>query len=475
MKRITIIFTLSLVVSLQLNAQTVVETVSSGTSGDATLKIEADTDNNNEADNPRIELKQDGGQTGAYIGFNADWGGVAPDNLFRIGTRYSGVDNFTRFIINPQNGNVGIGTTAPEEKLHVNGTTTITADIGSVTSSHWQTGAHTLELQNSDAGDVVLSFHRAGHTNAAIKHSSLGGLIFSGSGGFDANHLFLKSNGYFGIGTTAPASQLDVRTVDNKGIWINYNNESAITFRPNNGNSVFHLSHGHDNRLHISQGSTVGAGKLMTFVNSGNVGIGTTNPSSKLHVFNDGNRNGLTIENSSTSMTNYGLTVNNTATTNGYLLRLRSSGIDKVTVTGIGNVGIGTTTPDAKLAVNGNIHTKEVKVDLIGWSDFVFEDSYKLPTLKEVEQHIKEKGHLKDIPSAEEVKKEGIYLGEMDSKLLQKIEELMLYTIKQQKEIETQFRKIEKLEKENSELQSLSNRLDEIEQLLSNKTNKTQN
>ncbi|MCL6294858.1 hypothetical protein [Jejuia spongiicola] len=342
---------------------------------------------------------------------------------------------------------VGIGTTTPDEKLHVNGTTTITADIGTVTSSHWHTGAHTLELQNSDAGDAVLSFHRAGYSNAAIKHSSLGGLTFSGSGAFNANHLFIKSNGYLGVGTTAPASQLDVRTVDNKGIWINYNNESAITFRPNNGNSVFHLSHGHDNRLYISQGSTVGAGKLMTFVNSGNVGIGTTNPSSKLHVFNDGNRNGLTIENSSTSMTNYGLTVNNTATTNGYLLRLRSSGIDKVIVTGIGNVGIGTTTPDAKLAVNGNIHTKEVKVDLIGWSDFVFKNSYKLPTLKEVEQHIKEKGHLKDIPSAEEVKKDGIYLGEMDSKLLQKIEELMLYTIEQQKQIDILLNRITELEK----------------------------
>lgn len=88
-----------------------------------------------------------------------------------------------------------------------------------------------------------------------------------------------------------------------------------------------------------------------------------------------------------------------------------------------------------KLAVNGNIRAKEIKVET-DWADFVFEKEYNLATLKEVESHIIKNGHLKDIPSASEVKKNGIYLGEMNSKLLQKIEELTLYTIQQQKEIE---------------------------------------
>ena len=89
------------------------------------------------------------------------------------------------------------------------------------------------------------------------------------------------------------------------------------------------------------------------------------------------------------------------------------------------------------------------------WSDFVFYEDYDLPTLTEVENHIKEKGHLKDIPSAEEVAKDGFYLGAMDAKLLQKIEELTLYTIGQQKEIE-------QLKKENIEIKQLNQKLLEV-------------
>jgi len=103
---------------------------------------------------------------------------------------------------------------------------------------------------------------------------------------------------------------------------------------------------------------------------------------------------------------------------------------------GGGNVGIGTHYPTNKLDVNGTIHSKEVKVDMIGWSDFVFKKEYDLPTLSEVEKHIAEKGHLENIPNEEEVLKDGIKLGEMNAKLLQKIEELTLYIIELDKKAE---------------------------------------
>jgi len=109
---------------------------------------------------------------------------------------------------------------------------------------------------------------------------------------------------------------------------------------------------------------------------------------------------------------------------------------DVMVLVGNGNVGIGIPNPNNKLDVNGTIHSKEVKVDMTGWSDFVFKKEYNLPTLEQIEKHIAEKGHLENIPNEEEVLNNGINLGEMNSKLLQKIEELTLYLIEQNKKTE---------------------------------------
>ena len=104
------------------------------------------------------------------------------------------------------------------------------------------------------------------------------------------------------------------------------------------------------------------------------------------------------------------------------------------------NIGIGTSnfTDGAdtyRLSVNGAIRANRVRV-YTNWADYVFEENYKLPTLKQVEEHIKEKGHLMNIPSAKEVEAEGIDLGEMNKLLLQKVEELTLYVIQLNKELE---------------------------------------
>jgi len=142
------------------------------------------------------------------------------------------------------------------------------------------------------------------------------------------------------------------------------------------------------------------------------------------------------------------------------------------------NVGIGTTTPDAKLTVKGNIHTNEVKVDLLGAvaPDYVFYKDYILKSLKNIEDYITTEGHLPNIPSAKTMETEGINLKEMNLKLLEKIEELTLYTIQQEKEItslKAKATKVYTLEQEfqNQKLinKSLEERLQNIESLLNSK------
>ncbi len=101
-----------------------------------------------------------------------------------------------------------------------------------------------------------------------------------------------------------------------------------------------------------------------------------------------------------------------------------------------GNVGIGTTTPDTKLAVKGTVHAQEVKVDMSNWGDYVFKPSYALPSLKRVDSYIQKNHHLPEIPSATEIETNGASLGELVKLQMKKIEELTLYLIEQKKDIE---------------------------------------
>jgi hypothetical protein len=132
-------------------------------------------------------------------------------------------------------------------------------------------------------------------------------------------------------------------------------------------------------------------------------------------------------------------------TTSNYSLPFITNNIERLRISADGNVGIGTNNPTEKLSVNGNIITKKVRVTQTGWADYVFDKDYELPSLREVEEFIKQHKHLPEVPTAKEVQEKGVDVGDTQVLLLKKIEELTLYLIEVDK-------KLEQLKAENKEL-----------------------
>ena len=131
--------------------------------------------------------------------------------------------------------------------------------------------------------------------------------------------------------------------------------------------------------------------------------------------------------------------------------------IEKMRISASGNVGIGTVNPSCKLDVCGTIRANEVKVDLAGGCDFVFKSDYKLMYLNELDSFVKTYQHLPEIAPEKEMVENGVNMKDLQMKLLQKIEELTLYTIEQNNEI------IE-LKKQNERLKAVEEKIAKIEE-----------
>jgi len=185
-----------------------------------------------------------------------------------------------------------------------------------------------------------------------------------------------------------------------------------------------------------------------TFPGSGSAGINTTSPTAPLDVRLPSGTSGERIRFDGAA---YGLGVFNLgsgfdATVGMYANEGYSGGhvalglMDGSTfepallVHHTGNVGIGYNSPSYKLAVNGTIKAKEILVDTSGWSDFVFDPTYELPSLTATDEFIKRNRHLPGIPSEAEVKEKGVSVGDMTSRLLARIEELTLHMIRLNRE-----------------------------------------
>ncbi len=284
-----------------------------------------------------------------------------------------------------------------------------------------------------------------GYTNGITEKPSL---MVSSNGltdemRFDGRHIETKTNlllntiskKNIGIGLENPGATLHISGTENDGTTATLKLETGTQSMLLDGNEIDVAT-----ELYINGNSQ----KDVTICqNGGNVGIGTTSATSKLHINgpeNDGTNAGVKIVSPGQTLLLDGNEIDALSTG----LHINSNSHNDVAICANGgNVGIGTATPNNKLDVAGTIRAEEIIV-ATGWADFVFENGYRLKSLKEVEEFIKKNGHLPEVPSAKEVEAQGIKVGEVESKLLMKIEELTLYMIEQEKklnQLETQLKK----------------------------------
>lgn len=212
-------------------------------------------------------------------------------------------------------------------------------------------------------------------------------------------------------------------------------------YQQKDGNAVMKNNNTTGNFIFGAGGGT----ERMRITPEGTVGIGITTPSALLHLRKDilGGTY-LRVQNNQNDFSSTAGIMLTTLNGNWKLDAKRGTGFsfsaptvnDVLYIANSGNVGIGTIAPQSKLSVNGEVTARKMRVTQAGWADFVFEPGYQLPTLAELASYIKEHRHLPDIPSANEIEKDGMDVGSMNQKLLQKIEELTLYVIQLKGEIE---------------------------------------
>lgn len=380
--------------------------------------------------------------------------------------------------------NVGIGTATPTELLHVNGISLhegIKVDVNNGTSlmyirpndgvgnyqKYWNTigGASPVRIAAGIAYNEHLTSTTANTTssNYQFRYGGYGaaGSAISWSPSFAVDY----SNGYFGILTNTPEYPLDVdgdariqgndiyggagvlRVHGGTAGFVEVRSQSptyGLVIRDEAGTGYFGNIEVEGNALAI--GYRASGGHLF-IEQGGNVGIGKADPLAKLDV-----NGGIRWGSAGASLT----------TNQGAAIELRGTGIPFIDFSNDATIDYDArlvlandnrlTVQGAEFAVLNTISAKRMKVTATGYPDYVFEKGYDLKTLKEVEQHIESKGHLPGVPSEKEIIKTGLDLNDQSMWQMEKIEELFLHMIENEKRVDALVTEVEELKQENKQL-----------------------
>jgi len=346
-----------------------------------------------------------------------------------------------------------------------------TSSTASFPTNNWQ-------LRANASGNGGPSFFGIVDQGAS-GNSDSGTIVFQVEAGARANALFVEADGDVGIGTGNPTVDLHIVTGNTPTVRLDQDGSSGFTPQvwdvAGNETNFFVRDVTGGSRLPLRIRPSAPTSSIDVAGTSGNVGFGTSSPGASVHVRRTDasaqvkveETNGTFVARQLLLLTNNGgaqarfeNTNNgsqwNTGSNNGggFQINRVGSGITEFSINGAnGNVNMG-----ANLLVTGTISSGGMVLNV---PDYVFDPDYKLTPLSELADFIAEKKHLPNIPSAAEVKEAGqVNLSEFQMKLLQKIEELTLYTIDQQKTID---RQIEQIDRQKNTIEDFKTRLDKLE------------
>ncbi len=342
-------------------------------------------------------------------------------------------------------GNVGIGMTSPGEKLSVEGSMRLSGE------------SRQLKFETGQAGGTVskfapgVHFIRSDNTRlGVIEYVDTVGTNFFRirTGTTITNDFTINTSHEVGIGTQDPQAKLHI--VGGAGEQLRITGLDPTLQFTTGGGPLFQNKRGFidvsGSDFRIGTNTENNAGNFIVRVNqnesmivdpTGRVGIHGL-PESKFNI-----RSG-----DDASLTSHGYlmlgTVAGTSVVidnNEIIARGANGAVGNLVLQNdggtvrIGNVAVPT---GYKFGINGKMICEELKVKLAssGWPDYVFANNYKLRSLAQLEKYIQQNKHLPNIPSATEVEKNGIELGDMQKKMMEKIEELTLYIIDLQKQVD---------------------------------------